>query len=1432
MRQNPFPGLRPFMFHEHELFFGREEQYEQMIGKLSETRFLAVVGTSGSGKSSLVRAGLLPALYGGMMMSAGPSWRVAVFRPKDDPIREMAQALNHRRVFGDRSKENGSSLFKLSEFIDWPGLCTRLSDEAQKLGGNPSRRILEVLPAEKRQVIAEVAGNGDVEDKSEVVQTFNDILKLRGFYRASDFEKGLLTAEASTLLTRGQNNLTEEETEKLNRLLLEASYPLEIAKKVEIHTQITEVMLRRGNLGLIDAAREAHMLPEENLLIVVDQFEELFRYARISEHGPHGNHAAAFVKLLLEAKSQSEIPIYVVLTMRSDYLGDCAKFWELPEAINEAQYLIPRLTRDQLREAIKGPIELQGAKITPQLVNHLVNDMGDDPDQLPILQHALMRTWEAWEREHPDQGPIDVRHYAAIGRMAEALSIHADEAYAELPDERSRQIAEQIFKCLTEKEVGDRETRRPTNVKDIRGVTTAKFKEIVSVLNVFRQEGRSFLMPAIRKPLKRSTSVDISHESLIRNWTKLKKWVDAEAESANVYRRLVESARLHERRLAGLYSDLEVEYALKWKETNKPNLAWAARYHSKLDNIDASHSATADKETQDASDRRIFEGAMAFLEKSRKASHQKTRIRRVSAALLGVAAVLTVAFLWVIGQWMTTARENRLKAGLAYGAEMNLAQRELEAKNFAEVNRLLQDSNTPPEQSGFLSRFEWYRWLSSPTDLLKQDASLRGFEWYYLWRLSHDESRTVGEYDSRVLSLALPQHSNLLFTATGRGTIELRDLDKGVQATFGGSSNDITALAFAPAGNRVVIGTRDGSIKLGEMSNDRQAPIQWRDLAIPKDVRLPSVGSVAFSPNGQLLAVGTRQGVGARGAVRVWQTSDLKELPEIRMDLSDSITAVAFSPSSQSLAIVQKAIVTLVGVKTQQPLLRVDSAAAMLPYPGAASGQPPILCLAISPDESLIAMGKSDNNILIWDLKEDRYLTSLVGHSMEVLAVVFSDRELASGSRDGSIRLWNVGMLSSPLYRQKVSSQNQGIEETYKLLLTENKRPFSRANLTPDNLAKPSDIRGQAEREISTELFVRALNGHSGAVTSLVFKTNDQLVSGSDDKTVKYWDVPRPQPPLPSFKLAPSTGGGVYSLAFSPNGEMLVAGNYDGSALLWNTTRNLSEGSPGERILERGPKATVSSVAFAPNSQILAAASWDNTVRLWEMSNPSKRLDPLIGHSGSVLAMVFADDETVITGSADKTVRMWNVKTKSSSVVMKLDKGDAVLCLAYSPQRKLLAIGTTESTVILWDLNRGKQVTKLEGHSDDVSAIAFSPDGSIVATGSGDAMAKLWKSRTGEELVTFQGHSKRISSLTFSPDGRRLATGSEDGSVKLWDTMYEAGNKSTRHALVTDVLNGPAFAIAFSPDGATFARGILDGSVLIRRSASPDMVARQSRPVR
>src|SRR5690242_2184219 len=148
--------------------------------------------------------------------------------------------------------------------------------------------------------------------------------------------------------------------------------------------------------------------------------------------------------------------------MRSDFLGDCTQFNGLAEAINAGQYLVPRMTRDERRAAISGPVGVGGAEISPVLLTRLVNDVGDNPDQLSILQHALNRTWNQWQRSD-GKGPLDLPHYEAIGTMAQALDQHAERAYAELTPPQQK-ICEKMFKALTDKATDPRGVRRPTTL--------------------------------------------------------------------------------------------------------------------------------------------------------------------------------------------------------------------------------------------------------------------------------------------------------------------------------------------------------------------------------------------------------------------------------------------------------------------------------------------------------------------------------------------------------------------------------------------------------------------------------------------------------------------------------------------------------------------------------------------------------------------------------------------------------------------------------------------------------------------------------------------------------------------------------------------------------------------------------------------------------
>ena len=449
---NPFPGLRPFEAHETHLFFGRDGQCSDIVARLDKRRFVGVVGTSGSGKSSLVRAGLLPMLEGGFMASAGSFWRFAVMRPGVDAIHSLAEALADPAVLG-----------------------------------------------------------GDSVDPA-------------------------------------------------------------------LRTPLLEAVMRRSALGVIDAYKQARLAPNENLLIVADQFEELFRFSQPQRPGDATDTAAAFVNLLLEAARQRSLPIYVVLTMRSDFLGDCARFRDLPEMLNDGQYLIPRLTRDSKRATIEGPIAVSGATIAPRLTQRLLNDAGDDPDALPVMQHALMRTWDQWMAAgHPDQ-PMDLEHYQAIGGMAEGLSQHAGQAYDSLAATPGAQAAARsLFRGLCERGADYRETRRPATMAQLCNVAGTEMGLMTQVVDAFRRDGRTFIVPGWPRPLRPETMLDISHESLIRQWQMLRDWVQGEARSAALYQRLRQTAQLWPQN-AALWRNPDLDRALLWEREEAPTAAWAARY--------------------------------------------------------------------------------------------------------------------------------------------------------------------------------------------------------------------------------------------------------------------------------------------------------------------------------------------------------------------------------------------------------------------------------------------------------------------------------------------------------------------------------------------------------------------------------------------------------------------------------------------------------------------------------------------------------------------------------------------------------------------------------------------------------------------------------------------------------------------------------------
>lgn len=500
---NPFPGLRPFDPSENHLFFGRDRVVDELLARLRSNRFLAVIGSSGCGKSSVVRAGLIPALYGGHMTAAGSSWRIALMRPGADPIGNLAAALNTPGALVDEDEQDASA----------------------------------------------------------------------GIFR--------------------------------------------------------QTTLRRSRKGLADVVAQARLAEDENVLVIVDQFEELFRYKRRNRPGSMRDEALAFVKRLLTATEQGEVPVYVAITMRSDFIGDCIEYPGLPEALNAGQYLVPRMNRDELRLTITGPVAVAGADIATRLSVRLLNDTGDDPDQLPVLQHALMRTWDEWAGSAGADEPLDLVHYEATGTMSDALSRHAEEALNDLSDAQQR-IAERVFKALTDT-AGERQpVRRPTTVRELITIAAASAEDIGAIIERFRQPGTSFLMPPADVPLADDTVVDVSHESLIRGWDRLRKWAREERDAAQTYLRIAEAAAHHEARTGSLWRAPELDLGLAWYENQRPSAAWARRYDPGFERAVAFLEAS----------RTERDAAIAALERARL-----LRLRAVSAVAIALAAFATFAWL-------------------------------------------------------------------------------------------------------------------------------------------------------------------------------------------------------------------------------------------------------------------------------------------------------------------------------------------------------------------------------------------------------------------------------------------------------------------------------------------------------------------------------------------------------------------------------------------------------------------------------------------------------------------------------------------------------------------------------------------------------------------------------------------------------------------
>lgn len=577
----PYTGLRSFTEEESLYFKGREEDIDQATQQLQKNKFLMLTGASGDGKSSLIYAGIIPNARAGFLKSKYTQWCVADFRPERTPFHNLCKSIGKQLNIANTYTVQSELNHGFSAIID--------------LYKNSKRYI----------------------DTNSVT-----------WQSADDAGKAALKRQAA------------------------------------------------------------------NLIILVDQFEEFFTNPENYHKGVPSRDANLVLNLLLETARialDEDLPIYIVFTMRSDYIGQCAAFRGLPEYIGFSQFFVPRLNRTQLQQVIEEPSVLSGNRITRRLTERLIHDLTEGVDQLPIVQHALNQVWHAADNGKEE---MDLIHYAMVGGMPvnelpdeqvdrfkkwfeglapeikacyhkpnlqNVLDTHTNKLYEQaeeyfaqktgknISDEDAKVIIKTTFTCLTKIDQSRAVRNRMTlkEITNIIGRPEFGTKEVGDVLNIFREPGNTFLRPFIlddsdSQNLNEEDILDITHESLIRNWEYLGQWAKEEFDNYTIsldfeqqLNRWVESGKSN----GFLLPIGPLTYFENWFNTAKPNAHWIARY--------LPEEIEQDKKLANA--KLVLSNAEEFLKRS-AGKHVVTRTimrfgpKRIAAALGIIAVIILSSF--------------------------------------------------------------------------------------------------------------------------------------------------------------------------------------------------------------------------------------------------------------------------------------------------------------------------------------------------------------------------------------------------------------------------------------------------------------------------------------------------------------------------------------------------------------------------------------------------------------------------------------------------------------------------------------------------------------------------------------------------------------------------------------------------------------------
>lgn len=1242
---SPYRGLRPFREEDEPFFFGRIAFTETLVATVARKSFVAVVGASGSGKSSVVRAGLIPRLRRG---ENGRIWEAIGFVPTDRPLASMAAAL------------------------------------------------LPLLEPDLTEV----------------------------------------------------DRLTE--VGKLARALGDG-----------------EVALRDVTARIL-----AKQPGTDRLLLFADQWEEL--YTLCADEADR----ATFIAQLLEVARSG--PISVVLTVRGDFMGRVLANRALSDRLQDAVVNIGPMTRDELTETITRPAGKTGLAFDPGLVETILDDVGDEPGNLPLLEFLLEALWT--ER----RGPL--MHYEAyhrLGRVAGAIAHRADDVFNRELDEGEREAARRLLIRMVRPGEGAEDTRQRAAMPAADPVAEATVRKLADARLVVTE-----LDAAINRE-----TVEVAHEALIQRWQLLRGWVDQDRDFLRTRERIATQAHLWEK-----------------EERSPDRLLPPGRPLAEGEDLLANRRPDLDEKLVE------YLIASSAAEASRRQAAQASQRRQLFRARFAAAVmvILALAASGFAGWW---GKERRAALHFARLAQQNAdealqqagradASRGEALQRLADLQRqesirlagmARQETGGGNAVNGMLLALEALPGSSDPPDRpLVGDAVGALIE----AMLEQRELAALQGHDEAIASLTFSQDGKRIAISSYDGDVRIWDAFNGEQMARLWVGNNVHQVELFPGGTRAMtlssydvprvwdVDSKNLLFTLGDEHDEKERP--WR---------------VSLSPDGRR-AVTYGDDLGK--VAYLWD-ADTGERLRVLSGHSEYIEMVTFSHDGERV---------LTGSEDHTARIWDAKSGSLLKVLRGHTSR--IAAAAFSADRQRAITGSSDGTARIWNANTGKVLFVLPGHSEGDdfrpwlgirLAIINGDGSRAITQDSERVRLWDAtsakelrvlpeqcddwsfiggkaklfGIIAAVCGKQvrfwgaDVGNETDEVlmtagQEIRRLVMSDYTRNPVFAGTEPkgsQNLSYMFPTVFETDARV-WDLFNEEMTSHRGV------RPPPLTAEFADDghQVLMRW---------PKNALTWTPSGGVEDVLLDTV-DVNYSSEIVSSAIHPETIRQVVRSKKGPmRLLDGRSGAEIavlhegehdwwraSAVFSSDGSRLVTAVrssrteSWED-LRLWDGASGALVAD-LIGHRGSLAVKFSARGTTVATSNKDGAIWLWNAADGRLLAELPASPyGIGGTLLALSPE----GTRTLEQShgLLLRDTISGREILKLGGHGEQVDAASFSADGSRIVTGSKGSI-RIWDTASGEEQIVFRSHLKgRCVSAEFSPDGERLVTAhdvGESADIRVW----------------------------------------------------------------